>query len=70
VNGHRNPPPVSASRLMRLLVDIADVLGVDPTDPETDVLWDDLPDLVADGVQPRIYAERKATEGRGRGVGL
>jgi hypothetical protein len=70
MNGHRNPPPVSASRMMRLLVEIAGVLGVDPTDPETDVLWDDLPDLVADEVQLRVWAERKAAEGWGRGVGL
>jgi hypothetical protein len=70
VSGHRNLPPVSASRLMRLLEGIADVLGVDPTDPETDVLWDDLPGLVSDEVRRRIYAERKAAEGWNRKGGL
>jgi hypothetical protein len=46
-------------RALRVLEEIADVLGVDPTDIEQDVCWDDLPGLVYELDRRRVRSEHE-----------
>jgi hypothetical protein len=48
-------------RALRVLEEIADVLGVDPTDIEQDVCWDDLPDLVYELDRRRARSEAEVS---------